>query len=411
MLVGLRLVPAFYPEILSRIKDLGGRLLAENQLADIVQRVGTDRFGPLELTAEDGCRIEGVVDFHQVLAVQVGPELEILSDGLRSRKNLVDHDAVDIDPVKMHEGVGSLRLENGELLGIEHKAECHRRIEDELVDILHLLEQYVDLVEEILVGNVLAHGTGERGHAFIELEKLLAHVAPDDYLRIGQQAEGVACRRGIQHDRVPFSGLRFVDQPAESENLVESRLRGQFGRHAAVDSLVLIGRGNELLEPGHVLFQFVDRIDLQSVEILFYFLGFVPADRSIEHIRQRVRGIGGHDQHFLVLPCKRHRGGRGNRGLARAALARIDDYPWLRLSFFKIPRKHRMVLLFLDERPERNLYFRISQRVSVILIEQAARCGAMADDTGTTYAARRLQSNKSTIFQRQIKRVFLLNAL
>jgi len=70
-----------------------------------------------------------------------------------------------------------------------------------------------------------------------------------------------------------------------------------------------------------------------------------------------------------------------------------------------------MVLLLLNERQDRKRYFLTLQGVSVITGKQAARFGVMPDDTGTTWPARRLQSSKSTIFQRQIKRLFFCSAL
>jgi hypothetical protein len=139
-----------------------------------------------------------------------------------------------------------------------------------------------------------------------------------------EQPQRLARRRAVDDDHVPAAVLDVPPEPQEAEQLVAARGDGQLlGRdpvHAALDQHL----PEPALDRRPMALQLLLRRDLLRPQVGSE-LGGLRADRRLQHVGERMGGVGG--EHHRAEPGggAPAGGGGGDRRLADAALARVED--------------------------------------------------------------------------------------
>ena len=185
----------------------------------------------------------------------------------------------------------------------------------------------LDLAHHLLVGQPQVEERARERPRRGEQLRLAPHQLaepPARGLREREQPQRLARRRAVDDDHVPLALLDVALEPQQAEQLVAAGRHGQLlGRdplHAALDQ--------HLPEPAlhrrPVALELLLRRDLLRPQVRRQ-LGRLAPDRRLEHVGERVGGIGG--QHDRAQPGggAAAGGGGGDRRLADAALARVED--------------------------------------------------------------------------------------
>ena len=209
------------------------------------------------------------------------------------------------------------------------------RIFHDFVNAFEFLEEIAD-VDEVAVGGQLerrdAIGDGADGFQQIPLKgKNVLHV-PVERGGHADEAQRFGGRRGVEHDHVVALLAPVLVDVHHGAELFHAGKNGEFlGFHAADAGGAQHGTdvGRDLLPVALDLFldvQFEDRkpvIDRQRIGSL----RVEEVGVEIEGIGQAVRGVDAHHQRAVAELGEFDAGGRGQAGLAHAALAAEEKNP------------------------------------------------------------------------------------
>ena len=167
------------------------------------------------------------------------------------------------------------------------------------------------------------------GRAAAEQRALAAEHAvqpPARRVREREQPQRLAGRRAVDDDRVPLAGLGVALELEQAEQLVGAGRDGQLLGGDPLDAALGEHAAEPLLRGRPVALELVLRLHLLGPDAVAD-LGRLGADRGLQRLGQRVRGIGREDERARARRGAAARGGGSDGRLPDAALARVQDDP------------------------------------------------------------------------------------
>ena len=304
----------------------GGRLAGEERVAEAVEHRRADDLLLEVRGLQHGHGGERVAHGGQLLLLALAPRAEVVAD--LGAEDAVDHDRVGQVPVQVEVGERAPRLVDDHPIRGHHQP--HRDVLVVAQDLVHgnqVANETLDVVEDLGARQRdVEHGARE-GAGGVEDPALLGKDLVQPPARdVGkrQQPQRLAGRRAVDDHRVVVAGLVVALDRQQAEQLVHPGRDGQLLGADAVDATGDQQVAEPVLHAGPVALHLLLGADLLAPEQVADRDG-LGAERLAQDVRQAVRRIGA-EHHRAQARCgAAARGGRGDRRLADAALARVED--------------------------------------------------------------------------------------
>ena len=265
----------------------------------------------------------------ELLALDRPPGAEVAALDLLREDAVHDHRVGQV-AVQRQVGERPHRLGDDHLVGRHHEPDRDRlAVAQDVVHGDQVLDQPLDLGEHPLVGQRdVEERLRQRPRRGQQRPLAPEHLVEPPARDVGEreQPQRLAGRRAVDDHDVPVALVDVALDLQQREQLVAAGRHGQLLGRDPVDALVDEQPAEPPLHRRPVALQLVLGLHLLGPQAAAD-VGRLGADARLQRLRQRVRGVG--REHDRPLPrggaaaCR----GSGDRRLADAALARVEDGP------------------------------------------------------------------------------------